>query len=271
MDRLSKWRISMATWLLRGADARAEGAVGIPPRPPAGNGRPLHIAIIMDGNGRWATARGLPRIKGHEAGAHAVRSVLDAALDEGVGHLSFFVFSTENWRRPKAEVVALMRLAADGIRWAADHLDYAERGLRLRWCGIQAGLAPELVEALGEAELRTRNGRSMTVVFCLNYGGRAEITSAAAAMARSTLAGRLEPDAIDEQVFARYLLLPDLPDVDMLVRTSGEQRISNFLLWQSAYAEFFFVETLWPDFTGDQLRLLIRAFAARKRRFGAVP
>ncbi|WP_078893490.1 polyprenyl diphosphate synthase [Streptomyces sp. CT34] len=268
MSRLSNWRISAAAWLLRGVDARSQGEHVVVPRPPAGNRRPRHIAIIMDGNGRWATARGLPRIKGHEAGVRAVRSVLDAALDEGVGHLSLFVFSTENWRRPEAEVVALMRLATDSMRSMAE---YTDRGLRLRWCGVQTGLAPEVVEALGEAELRTRHGRSMTVVFCLNYGGRAEITGAAAALARSTLAGRLEPDAIDEQVFARYLLLPDLPDVDMLVRTSGEQRISNFLLWQSAYAEFFFVETLWPDFTGDQLRLLIRAFAARKRRFGAAP
>ncbi|GGU96169.1 isoprenyl transferase 1 [Streptomyces albospinus] len=268
MSRVSNWRISAAAWLLRGVDARAEGAIRVPLRPPAGNVRPLHIAIIMDGNGRWATARGLPRIKGHEAGVRAVRSVLDAALDEGVGHLSLFVFSTENWRRPEAEVLALMRLAVESLRSLAD---YTDRSLRLRWCGAQTGLAPEVVGALGAAELRTRHGRSMTVVFCLNYGGRAEITTAAAALARSTLAGRVEPDGIDEQVFARHLLLPDLPDVDMLVRTSGEQRISNFLLWQSAYAEFFFVETLWPDFTGDQLRLLIRAFAARKRRFGALP
>ncbi len=268
MSRFSNWRISAAAWLLRGVDARSEEGHRISSRSPARDGRPRHIAIIMDGNGRWATARGLPRIKGHEAGVRAVRSVLDAALDEGVGHLSLFVFSTENWRRPEAEVVGLMQLAADSIRSVAD---YTDRGLRLRWCGAQEGLAPHVVEALGEAELRTRHGRSMTVVFCLNYGGRAEITKAAAALARATLAGQLEPDAVDEQVFARHLLLPDLPDVDMLVRTSGEQRISNFLLWQSAYAEFFFVETLWPDFTGDQLRLLIQAFSARKRRFGAVP
>ncbi|RLV04671.1 di-trans,poly-cis-decaprenylcistransferase [Streptomyces griseocarneus] len=220
----------------------------------------------MDGNGRWATARGRSRIHGHEVGMReALWSVLDAALDEGVEYLSLFFFSTENWNRPHAEVAALMRLARES---AQGFTDFIERGVRLLWCGSEKGLAPEVVRALREAEHRTRQGRATTVALCFNYGGRAEITRAAAELARAAVAGRLHPDAIDEGVFARHLLLPTLPDVDMLIRTSGEQRISNFLLWQSAYSELFFVKTLWPDFTGDQLRALIRTFPARKRRFG---
>ncbi|MEV4432793.1 polyprenyl diphosphate synthase [Streptomyces sp. NPDC049585] len=265
--RAAKRRISVAKWLLRGtfrmaadADARRPAAAG------SGHG-PRHVALIMDGNGRWAARRGLPRASGHEAGLRAVRSVLDGALEEGIAYLSLFVFSTENWNRPSAEVNALMRLAEE----ASDSFEeYVERGVRLRWLGSKDRLPPTVIGALHEAEERTRAGRAMTVAFCFNHGGRDEIVRTAAVLARRAAAGRLDPEAIDEPLFARHLPLPDLPDIDLLIRTSGEQRLSNFMLWRAAYAEFFFVDTLWPDFTGDQLRAAVAAFAARKRRFGTV-
>lgn len=266
--RMSKWRISMARWLLRGAVRLPENGMGGRRPPAASDGhRPRHVAVIMDGNGRWAAQRGLPRTSGHEAGLRALSSVLDGALEEGIEHLSLFCLSTENWNRPRAEIDALMRLAEDTFDSFGG---YAERGVRFRWQGSEARLPSAVVDALREAEERTRRSRAMTVVFCFNHGGRDEIARTAADLARSAVTGRLDPDAIDESVFSRHLPLPELPDIDMLIRTSGEQRISNFMLWRAAYAEFFFVDTLWPDFTGDHLRDLVAAFALRKRRFGAV-
>ncbi|MEU7133456.1 polyprenyl diphosphate synthase [Streptomyces sp. NPDC046261] len=257
----------MARWLLRGAVRLPENGTDLRLPTAPGDSRPRHVAVIMDGNGRWATRRGLSRVSGHEAGMRALSSVLDGALEEGIEHLSLFCFSTENWSRPHAEVTALMRLAEGAYDFFGGYVD---RGIRFWWQGSEARLPSEVVDALREAEERTRQSRTMTVVFCFNHGGREEIARTAAELARRAVTGRLDPEAIDESVFSRHLPLPDLPDIDMLIRTSGEQRISNFMLWRAAYAEFFFVDTLWPDFTGDHLRALVTAFMTRKRRFGAV-
>ncbi|GAA2710436.1 MULTISPECIES: polyprenyl diphosphate synthase [Streptomyces] len=265
--RAAKWRISVVKWLLRETYPMAVDAAARRSAAAGGGHRPRHVALIMDGNGRWAARRGLPRTSGHEAGVRAVSSVLDGALEEGIEYLSLFIFSTENWNRPSAEVNALMRLAEEASESFEGHV---ERGVRFWWLGSEARLSPTVIRALHEAEERTRAGRAMTVAFCFNHGGRDEIVRTAAVLARRAATGGLDPEVIDEPLFARHLPLPDLPDIDMLIRTSGEQRISNFMLWRAAYAEFFFVDTLWPDFTGDQLRALITAFAARKRRFGTV-
>ncbi|GAA2432283.1 polyprenyl diphosphate synthase [Streptomyces macrosporus] len=248
----------------------------VPERAGQGNGersrtpspaRPRHVALILDGNGRWAAARGLPRASGHEAGVRALFPVLDTLLEEGIEYVSLFVFSTENWNRPQEELRNLQRLAR---RTAHSFRRYADRGVRFRWLGAEDRLPGRLVEALRRAEAETRSNQSMTVAFCCNHGGRAEISQTAAALASAAVSGTLDPGAIDEQVFTRHLPHPEVPDIDMLIRTSGEHRISNFMLWRAAYAEIFFVDTLWPDFTGEELRHLIDDFGRRRRRFGAI-
>jgi undecaprenyl diphosphate synthase len=227
---------------------------------------PRHVAIVMDGNGRWAKQRGLPRTAGHEAGEAALLDVVHGAVEMGVGTLSAYAFSTENWKRSPDEVRFLMGFNREVIRRRRDELD--ELGVRVRWAGRRRRLWRSVIDELEEAERRTRHNTTLTLQFCVNYGGRAEIADAAAAIARDVAAGRLRPDKVDERTVARYLDEPDLPDVDLFVRSSGEQRTSNFLLWQSAYAELVFLDTLWPDFDRRDLWRAIEAYAARDRRYG---
>jgi undecaprenyl diphosphate synthase len=228
---------------------------------------PRHIAIIMDGNGRWAQARGLPRIAGHRRGAEAVRRTLTAAAELGVPYLTLFGFSSENWKRPLAEVDDLMGLLRHYLRGEIAELH--RNGVRLRVIGERSRLAPDIVILIENAEALTRDNRGVNLTIALSYGGRAEIIAAMRALAAKAVAGELAPDTIDEEVIARHLFTADIPDPDLLIRTSGEQRISNFLLWQCAYAELVFTKTLWPDFGRDDLEQAIADYGGRERRYGA--
>jgi len=230
---------------------------------------PRHIAIVMDGNGRWARQRGLPRTKGHMAGEDALLDTVEGAIELGVRWLSAYGFSTENWRRPPDEVRFLMRFVEEVFQRRADEMDGL--GVRLRWAGRPQRLWRSVIRRLEDMEERTRGNDVITLCMCVNYGGRAEIADAMAAMAADVAAGRLSPSKISEKRVARYLYDPEMPDVDLLIRTSGEQRISNFLLWQAAYAEFAFVDTLWPDFDRRELWRLCEEYAHRERRFGTAP
>jgi undecaprenyl diphosphate synthase len=228
------------------------------------------VAIIMDGNGRWAKERNLPRTEGHKAGEGALFDVIMGAIELGVTNLSAFAFSTENWRRSPDEVRFLMGFNRDVIRRRRDQL--SSMGVRIRWAGRRPKLWRSVIAELEVAEEMTRDNNVLTLQFCVNYGGRAEIADAAAAIARDVKAGRLNPDKITEKVFARYLDEPEIPDVDLFVRSSGEQRFSNYLLWQSAYAEFVFLDTLWPDFDRRHLWHACEIYASRDRRYGgAIP
>ncbi|ADG87899.1 isoprenyl transferase [Thermobispora bispora] len=227
---------------------------------------PRHVAIIMDGNGRWAKARGLPRTEGHKRGEYSLFDVIQGAIELGIPYLSAFAFSTENWKRSPEEVRFLMGFNRDVIRRRRDELH--EMGVRVRWAGRRTRLWRSVIKELEDAERLTRNNTTLTLQFCVNYGGRAEITDAAARLARDVAAGRVNPDKITEKVFARYLDEPDIPDVDLFIRSSGEQRVSNFLLWQSAYAEMVFLDRLWPDFDRRDLWEACRIFAKRERRYG---
>jgi trans,polycis-polyprenyl diphosphate synthase len=227
---------------------------------------PRHVAIVMDGNGRWAKQRGLPRTKGHEAGESALLDVVMGAIEVGVPYLSAYAFSTENWRRSPDEVRFLMGFNRDVIRRRRDELDAV--GVRVRWAGRRPRLWKSVIAELEDAERRTRNNDVLTLQFCVNYGGRAEIADAARAIAREVAAGRLDPERVDERTIAHHLDEPDIPDVDLFVRSSGEQRTSNFLLWQSAYAELVFLDTLWPDFDRRHLWNAIELYASRDRRYG---
>jgi len=239
-----------------------------PPIPP--DLVPRHVALVMDGNGRWAKERGLPRTAGHEAGEASLFDCVEGALQLGVGWLSAYAFSTENWRRSPDEVKFLMGFNRDVIRRRRDEMH--ELGVRVRWAGRRPRLWRSVINELEEAERLTAANTRLTLTMCVNYGGRAEIADAAAAMARDVQAGRLNPDRIDERMFHRYLDEPDMPDVDLFVRSSGEQRTSNFLLWQSAYAELVFLDTLWPDFDRRHLWHACELYASRDRRYGgAVP
>jgi len=237
-----------------------------PTLPPAAV--PNHVAVIMDGNGRWAQQRGLPRTKGHEAGEHALFDVVEGAIELGIKHLSAWAFSTENWKRPPDEVRFLMGFNRDTIRRRRDEMN--AMGVRVRWAGRTPKLWPSVIRELRVAEELTRDNTVLTLTMCVNYGGRAEIADAAAALARDVAAGRLRPEKVNERTFRRYLYLPDLPDVDLVVRSSGEQRLSNFMLWQAAYAEFVSLDTLWPDFDRRHLWHACEIFAQRNRRFGGV-
>jgi undecaprenyl diphosphate synthase len=231
---------------------------------------PRHVAVVMDGNGRWAKKRGLPRTKGHEAGEASLFDVVEGAIEIGVTHLSAYAFSTENWKRSPDEVRFLMGFNRDVIRRRRDEMH--EMGVRVRWAGRRPRLWKSVIEELEEAERLTRRNSTLTLTMCVNYGGRAEIADAAAAIAHEVAAGRLRPDKIDERTVARFLDEPDMPDVDLFVRSSGEQRTSNFLLWQSAYAELVFLDTLWPDFDRRHLWHAIEIYASRDRRYGgAIP
>jgi len=237
-----------------------------PPELPPGS-VPRHVALVMDGNGRWAKSRGLPRTAGHEAGEHSLFDCVEGAIELGIGWLSAYAFSTENWRRSPDEVRFLMGFNRDVIRRRRDEMH--ELGVRVRWAGRRPRLWRSVIRELEVAEELTRGNDVLTLTMCVNYGGRAEIADAAAALARDVAAGRVHPDKVDERVFARYLDEPDLPDVDLFIRSSGEQRTSNFLLWQSAYAEFAFLDTLWPDFDRRHLWAACEGYAQRTRRFGS--
>ena len=238
------------------------------PVGPDSSPGPHHVAIIMDGNGRWAKARGLPRVAGHRSGADAVRRVIRGAGELGIPVLTLFAFSTENWTRPADEVNDLMGLLRHYLRNELEELH--KNGARLRVIGNRAGLAPDIVRDIADAEKMTcANGR-IDVNICINYGARDEILQATRTLARRVAAGELSADGIDEARFEQELLTAGVPDPDLLIRTSGEQRISNFLLWQCAYAELVFVDTLWPDFGKHHLEEAIAEFRRRERRYGGV-
>jgi len=229
---------------------------------------PRHVAIIMDGNGRWAKARGLPRVAGHRRGADAVRRVVRGAGELGIPVLTLFAFSTENWTRPADEVNDLMGLLRHYLRNELEELH--KNGARLRVIGNRDGLAADIVRDIDEAQKMTHANARIDVNICINYGARDEILQATRSLARRVAAGELAADGIDEARFEQELLTAGVPDPDLLIRTSGEQRISNFLLWQCAYAELVFVDTLWPDFGKDHLEQAIAEFRRRERRYGGV-
>jgi undecaprenyl diphosphate synthase len=218
----------------------------------------------MDGNGRWAKRRWLPRAAGHRAGVSVLTPLLETAGRAGVETLTLYAFSTENWGRPKKEVNTLMRLFLETAREKVPELN--ERGARLRFLGRRDGLPPSVLEALAEAEELTAGNDSLDVYIALNYGGRAEIVDAT----RRIVADGLAPEDVDDETFARYLYAPEVPDVDLVIRTSGELRVSNFLLWQIAYAEFYVTDTLWPDFSAEEFLRALESFASRSRRRGGV-
>ena len=228
---------------------------------------PRHIAIIMDGNGRWAQARGLPRIAGHRRGAEAVRRTVSGAVELGIPYLTLFGYSSENWKRPSGEIYDLMGLLRHYL--LAEIAELHRNGIRLRVIGQIDRLAPDIVQLIEHAEAVTRDNAAITLTMALSYGGRAEIVAAVRAIAAQAAQGDLAVDAIDEDRFAQYLLTGDLPDPDLLIRTSGEQRISNFLLWQCAYSELVFTKTLWPDFAKSDLEQAIDEYCGRERRYGA--
>jgi undecaprenyl diphosphate synthase len=228
---------------------------------------PRHIAIIMDGNGRWARGRGLPRIAGHRRGAEAARRTVEAASKLGISYLTLFGFSSENWKRPLNEIDDLMGLLRHYLRGEIAALH--GNGVRLRVIGDLGRLSPDIAAMIDNAERLTRDNSGINLTIALSYGGRAEIVAAVRAIAAEAKTGGLSLDAIDEKLIARHLFTADLPDPDLLIRTSGEQRISNFLLWQCAYAELVFTKTLWPDFGAGDLEQAIVDYCCRERRYGA--
>jgi undecaprenyl diphosphate synthase len=227
---------------------------------------PRHIAIVMDGNGRWAKARRRPRTIGHRAGARAVNRCIDWCLERGVQALTLFAFSSENWRRPADEVGALMQLFMRALDRAVDEL--ARRGVHLRFIGDRSAFAPELQQRMERAEQLTRDGRVMHLNIAANYGGRWDIAQASRRLAEDVAAGLLRSEDIDDAALGRYLCLADLPEPDLFIRTGGDHRISNFLLWQLAYSELYFTETLWPDLEAATLEAALADFRGRERRFG---
>jgi undecaprenyl diphosphate synthase len=229
---------------------------------------PRHVAIIMDGNGRWAAQRGFPRAEGHRQGVEAVRRCVRAATQAGIRFLTIYAFSAENWRRPPTEVTILMSLLKRFVRSDLEKLH--EAGIRIRIIGAREGLSPDILGLLEEVETRTRDNTGMTLVVAFNYGGRQEIVRAARRLAEDVAAGRLDPARIDEARFATALDTCDIPDPDLVIRTSGEQRVSNFLPWQSAYAEYVFLPDYWPDFDEAVLARALVEYARRERRFGGL-
>lgn len=227
---------------------------------------PEHVAVVMDGNGRWANARGLPRTAGHEAGEAALLDVVAGAIEIGVKHVSAYAFSTENWKRSPEEVKFLMGFNRDVIRRRRDEMN--SWGVRVRWAGRRPRLWASVIKELEVAEEMTRGNDVCTLTMCVNYGGRAEIADAAAAIARDAKAGLLDPRRVTEKTIQKYLDEPDLPDVDLFWRSSGEQRTSNFMLWQAAYAEMVFMDTPWPDVDRRSLWDAVETYARRDRRYG---
>ena len=227
-----------------------------------------HVAIIMDGNGRWAQQRGRPRLVGHHAGAKRIREIVEACPDAGVKYLTIFAFSTENWKRTQSEVSGLMRLFKRYIRRESQAL--IDDGVRVRFIGDRMNLDDQLVSIMDELELVTSNNEKVNLTIALNYGGRDEVTRAVKRLAREVEQGKLAAKQVNAKVLAGFLDTHFLPDPDLVIRTSGEARISNFLLWQSAYAEYEFIDTLWPDFKADEFSQLVSKFGSRERRYGAV-
>jgi undecaprenyl diphosphate synthase len=241
----------------------------MPPREDTGQAESLrHVAIIMDGNGRWAARRGLPRIEGHRRGVEALRRIVKAAIELNIAYLTIYSFSSENWRRPAQEVGDLFGLLRIFVR--RDLADLHTRSVRVRFIGSREGLPADIGDLLSEAENLTRDNDGLTLVVAFNYGARQEILGAARALAAAAAGGRIEPGAIDEASFERVLDTRGIPDPDLLIRTSGEQRLSNFLLWQLAYAELVFTPVLWPDFDRAALEAAITEFRSRVRRFGGL-
>ncbi|GAA1703406.1 isoprenyl transferase [Propioniferax innocua] len=251
----------------RGPDPHPSGAR--PPQIPAKK-IPKHVAVVMDGNGRWAKQRGLPRTDGHAAGEDALFDVIEGAIEIGVKYLSAYAFSTENWKRSPDEVRWLMGFNRDVIHRRRDQLD--AMGVRIRWAGRRPKLWASVIKELEDAERQSADNDVLTLQFCVNYGGRAEIVDAVRRIAQRAADGEIDPQRISEKSFRTYLDEPEIPDVDLFVRSSGEQRTSNFLLWQSAYAEMVFLDTLWPDFDRRDLWQAIELYTDRDRRYGgAVP
>ena len=248
------------------APAPEQGATEGAARLEGSSKVPRHVAIIMDGNGRWAQQRGLPRVAGHRAGAEAVRRALQAAADRGVEVLTIYAFSSENWRRSDEEISDLTALMRFYVERELKTLE--KEGVRLRLIGDYSAFGPELVERLERAVERTAKNSRLTLVIALNYGSRAEIAAAARRLALKAAAGEIEPASIDEAAIAAQLQTADLPELDLLIRTSGEVRLSNFLLWQAAYSELLFLDTLWPDFDEQAFADALSRFAGRQRRFG---
>jgi undecaprenyl diphosphate synthase len=231
-------------------------------------GLPRHVAIIMDGNGRWAKRRHLPRAAGHVAGVSAVRAVVRAAIDIGLPYLTLYAFSSENWKRPATEITHLMGLFRAYFREDVDEL--VHRNVCMRIIGSRRRAEPDILSMIEDGEARTAGNSGLHLPFAFDYGAQEEIAAAAREMARAAAAGSLDPDSITPAMFAARLLTRGLPDPDLVIRTSGERRLSNFLLWQSAYAEFAFVDTLWPDFTRAEFLGVLGHYAQRERRFGAL-
>jgi len=229
---------------------------------------PLHVAVIMDGNGRWAQARGLPRIKGHEEGAESVRCIVRACREAGVKYLTLYAFSVENWMRPRAEIEALMELLLRFLR--RNERELHENRVRLRIIGRTDDLPARVQSELARVIQVTAAYTEGNLVLALSYGGRTEIAHAARRIARLARAGELDPEAVDEKTVAAHLYAPDIPDPDLLIRTSGEMRVSNFLLWQISYAEIYVTPVLWPDFREAEFKQALAEYARRDRRFGAV-
>ena len=258
---------------------RSPGAVRVQVRPPAPHPSgatpppippdlvPRHVAVVMDGNGRWAQQRGLARTDGHAAGEAALFDCVEGAIELGVRWLSAYAFSTENWKRSPEEVRFLMGFNRDVLVRRRDEMHAL--GVRVRWAGRRPRLWGSVISQLETAEELTRDNDVLTLVMCVNYGGRAEIADAAKAIAREVAAGRLDPERVTEATVARHLDEPDMPDVDLFLRTSGEQRTSNFLPWQAAYAELVFLDTLWPDVDRRSLWAACETYARRDRRYGA--
>jgi len=228
-----------------------------------------HVAIIMDGNGRWAAARGLPRVAGHRAGVQAVRRTIETAVQLGVEWLTLYAFSSENWRRPVSEVLDLTGLLRHFLK--SEIAELKAQGVRLRFIGDRARFERDIQFDLGAAERDTAHNTRLNLVLALSYGGRAEIVAAAQAAAREIASGALDADKLDEERFTGFLSTSGIPDPDMIIRTSGEQRLSNFLLWQCAYAELVFLDLLWPDFGPEAFGAALAEFARRERRFGVRP
>jgi undecaprenyl diphosphate synthase len=250
--------------------ARKPEPEGVRPRGAAADSGartvPRHVAVIMDGNGRWAKKRGLPRVAGHRQGAEAARKVLRAAGEAGVECLTLYAFSSENWRRSDEEIGDLMGLLRLYIGSELNNLH--REGIRLKILGDHRAFRKDVAAMVDKAVERTRDNRRMTLAVALNYGSRAEIAGAARQLAAKAATGEIDPEAIDEAALEAMLDTRALPPLDLVIRTSGERRLSNFLLWQAAYAELLFVDTLWPDFDGDALRAALADYAGRERRFG---
>ena len=232
----------------------------------ARNEVPAHVALVMDGNGRWANSRGLARTEGHRAGEYALMDTIAGAIDAGVRYLSVYTFSTENWKRSPAEVRFIMSYASDVLARRTGQLD--EWGVHVRWAGRRPRLWKSVIDALEKAEAHTHANTTLDLVMCVNYGGRAEIVDAVRKIGHEVAAGRLRPEGITEKSFGQRLYLPDVRDVDLMIRTSGEKRISNYLLWQLAYSEMMFVDTPWPSFDREALWDCLLEYAGRDRRFG---